>query len=163
MRSAGCAMMRAMRCPTSLAGTLLPLLLLPACASSTPAAASPATEASATPAATAAPSAAPSVAATPPEPTALQQRPLDLTSACPHDVHLFYGAHPGPGAGESAVVAKGATLAVPRLPDGTQMVWVIDEKGNGLASVNVSKRMRHIRIDAACMHIDADSAAAPER
>jgi hypothetical protein len=160
-------MMRAMRCPASLSGTLL---FLAACGSSTPAANAP-TEtppASASPAAggaTAAPttSATGDTAAATPEPTALQQRPLDLTSACPHVVHLFYGAHPGPGAGESATIAQGATLQVPRMPDGTQMVWVIDDKGNGLASVNVSKRMRHITIDGACMHIDADSRAAPER
>ena len=158
-------MMRAMRCPTSLSGTLL---FLAACGSSTPAATAPTggppeSASPATSGATAAPAtSAPSEAAAP-EPTALQQRPLDLTSACPHVVHLFYGAHPGPGAGESATIAQGATLQVPRLPDGTQMVWVIDDKGNGLASVNVSKRMRHIKIDGACMHIDADSRAAPER
>jgi len=159
-------MMRAMRSPTSLAGSLL---LLTACGSSTPAANAPTVDSPAASASAAAGTGAPAASTAPdstaaaPEPTALQQRPLDLTSACSHDLHLFYGAHPGPGAGASATIAKGATITIPRLPDGTQMVWVIDDKGNGLASVNVSKRMRHIRIDAACMHIDADSRAAPER
>lgn len=82
---------------------------------------------------------------------------LDLTSACPHDIHLWFGAHPGDGHGEAAVVASGATIPVPRQSDGTNMVWVVDDKGFGLASVNITKNMRHVRIDAACMKIDADS------
>ncbi|HEY8087344.1 MAG TPA: hypothetical protein VIF09_05855 [Polyangiaceae bacterium] len=84
-------------------------------------------------------------------------RSLDLTSVCSHDLHLWFGAHPGDGHGEAAVVATGATIPVPRQADGTNVVWVVDEKGFGLASVNITKNMRHIRIDAACMKIDADS------
>jgi hypothetical protein len=72
-------------------------------------------------------------------------------------VRLYYGDHPGDGKGENATVSNGATIQVPRKPDGTQVVWVTDDKGSGLASVNITKHMRHIRIDAACMHIDADS------
>jgi hypothetical protein len=84
-------------------------------------------------------------------------RSLDLTSVCSRDLHLWFGAHPGDGHGEAAVVATGATIPVPRQADGTNVVWVLDDKGFGLASVNITKNMRHIRIDAACMKIDADS------
>jgi hypothetical protein len=111
-------------------------------------------DAAAASAATAAPTApAPTADATPPVPT----RPLDLMSACPHDLHLYYGDHPGDGRGATATVAPGTTIPVPRRPDGTMVVWVVDDKGAGLASVNITKHMRHIRIDAACMKIDADS------
>ena len=72
-------------------------------------------------------------------------------------MRLYYGDHPGDGKGESATATTGAMLQVPRKPDGTQVVWVVDDKGFGLASVNITKHMRHIRIDTACMKIDADS------
>jgi hypothetical protein len=89
---------------------------------------------------------------------ALPSRPLDLTSACPHDMHLYFGEHPGDGKGETAVVGSGATIPVPREADGTTVVWVVDDQGAGLASVHITKHMRHVRIDAACMKLDADSA-----
>jgi hypothetical protein len=130
------------------------LLALCGCASSPPPAAAPPGDAIALPA-----SSAPSATAAAPAETAAPApaRPLDLTSACPRDVHLYYGDHPGDGKGEAATVGTGATIQVPRKADGTQVVWVTDDKGSGLASVNITKHMRHIRIDAACMRIDADS------
>jgi hypothetical protein len=92
------------------------------------------------------------------EPTALQQRPLDLTNNCPHEMHVYYGEKVGDGKGQANTVAGGAVVAVPRSPDGAVVVWVTDEKGTGgLASVHVTKRMRHVRIDASCLNIDADS------
>jgi hypothetical protein len=97
-----------------------------------------------------------SASAIPPDAPAKPQRPLDLVNSCPHDVKLYYGEQPGDGKGEAATVATGATVAVPRGPDGAVVVWVVDDKGFGLASVHVTRRMRHVKIDAACGRIDAD-------
>ncbi|HEX3345787.1 MAG TPA: hypothetical protein VHS09_14485 [Polyangiaceae bacterium] len=134
---------------------LLPFLgvALAACASASPPPSTPPAEPG--PAATASTAPA-SVAATDDAPGP-RTRPLDLTSACPRDVHLYFGDHPGDGQGQPGVVAAGATIAVPRAPDGTQVVWVVDDKGFGLGNVHITKHMRHIRIDAACMKLDADS------
>jgi hypothetical protein len=141
--------------PTTRRGPLLASLftLACACASAPPPASTSPADTAAPPAASAAAASAPPAETAAPQP----QRPLDLTSACPKDVHLYYGDHPGDGKGAAATVATGATVPVPRKPDGTQVVWVTDDKGFGLASVNITKHMRHIRIDPACMHIDADS------
>ena len=120
---------------------------------------SPAPPAPATPAApsvgapdTAASSAAPAAQA----PTQEQQRPLDLVSFCPHDLRLYYGDNPSDGTGVHATISQGASLAVPRNPDGSVVVWVVDEKGQGLASVHVTKRMKHVRINTDCARIDAN-------
>jgi hypothetical protein len=142
-------MMRVMR-PSPLPGCLLALV---ACASSPPPAAAP-------PADIAAPTASPAPApapATAEAPATAPQRPLELANACSHEMRLYYGDHPGDGKGENVTVAAGATIPVPRRPDATQVVWVVDEMGNGLGHVTITKNMRHIRIDPACMHIDADS------
>jgi hypothetical protein len=85
------------------------------------------------------------------------RRPLDLFNACTKDVHLYFGEQPGDGRGEARTVSAGATIAVPRQPDDTATVWVVDDKGFGLASVHVTRRMKHVRIDPECMRIDADT------
>jgi hypothetical protein len=89
-------------------------------------------------------------------PTREQQRPLDLVSFCPHDLRLYYGDQPGDGLGTNATIATGAELQVPRKPDGSVVIWVVDEKGQGLASVHVTRRMKHVRINADCSRIDAN-------
>jgi hypothetical protein len=83
-------------------------------------------------------------------------RPLDVTNACPKPMHLYYGPSPTDARGQAATVAAGATAAVPRGPDGTVVVWIVDENGRGLASVNVKRRMTHVQIDPACSRIDAN-------
>jgi hypothetical protein len=130
---------------------------LVACAStpaSPPNAPDNAAAATAQPSAPPSPSAAPAADATPAP--ALQQRPLDLTNACPHEIHLYYGEQPGDGKGKAATVAAGAVISVTRNADGTIVVWVTDDRGGALGDVHVTKRMHHVRIDATCMKIDAD-------
>jgi len=115
-----------------------------------------------TPAAPSAPSAsapeaaASSAAPAAEAPTREQQRPLDLSSFCPHDLRLYYGEQPRDGTGVNVTISMGASLQVPRNPDGSVVVWVVDEKGNGLASVHVTKRMKHVRINTDCARIDAN-------
>jgi hypothetical protein len=129
------------------------LLLLVACASSPPPPPPPPSDVAATSTET-----PPATASAPAETAApAAQRSLDLANACWKEMRLYYGDHPGDGKGENATVAAGATIPVPRRPDATQVVWVVDEMGNGLGHVTITKNMRHIRIDANCMHIDADS------
>jgi len=132
----------------------LAALVLAACGGSAPPAASPAasSDAASAPSAPAA-SSPPSSTADAPAP----QRPLDLANNCPHDVHVYYGDQPGDGKGQAATVTTGATTPIPRGADGTVVVWVTDDKGAGLASVHVTKHMRHVKIDASCGRIDADS------
>jgi hypothetical protein len=142
-------MMGPMRSPLLFASAFV----LCACGSSPPPAPSSPTDDAALSAATPAPSAA-GAAADDPGP---HFRPIDLTSACPHDVHLYFGDQPGDGKGHAVVAATGTPIPVPRGADGTMVVWVVDDKGFGLASVHVTKAMRHVRIDAACAKIDADS------
>jgi hypothetical protein len=73
-------------------------------------------------------------------------------------VHLYYGEQPGDGKGQVATIATGATVPVPRGNDGAVVVWVTDDKGFGLASVHVTRHMHHVRIDATCSKLEADSA-----
>jgi hypothetical protein len=109
------------------------------------------------PPASAPPAASTSSAGATEEAPPVYRRPLELTSSCPHEVHLYYGEQPGDGKGQSATVATGASIPVPRGPDGAVVVWVVDDKGFGLASVHVTKFMRHVRFDASCSKLEADT------
>jgi hypothetical protein len=92
-----------------------------------------------------------------PEPavSAAQARKLDLTNACPRSIRLYYGTSPSDARGQSATVAGGATVDVPRGADGTTTVWIVDDAGRGLASVSVRRRMTHVQIDPGCGRVDA--------
>lgn len=132
---------------------LLAVALLGCGSAPPPAASAPAASSDVGPAA---PASAASASPPPAEATA-PQRPLDLANSCPNDVHLYFGDQPGDGKGQAVTVHTGTTTPVPRGADGTVVVWVTDDKGAGLASVHVTKHMRHVRIDATCSKIDADS------
>ena len=124
----------------------------PAATATSTATATPTANATATTTATPTATANPTTTA-----TATATRPLDLFNACPKDVHVYFGEQPGDGHGEARTVPAGATIAVPRRADDTQVVWVVDDKGFGLASVHVTRRMKHVRIDPECMRIDTDT------
>ena len=130
----------------------LACVALAACESPAP----PAPAAPSAPAASAPDTAASSAAPAAEGPTREQQRPLDLVSFCPHDLRLYYGDNPSDGTGVHATISQGAALQIPRNPDGSVVVWVVDEKGQGMASVHVSKRMKHVRINTDCARIDAN-------
>jgi hypothetical protein len=132
----------------------LPVLIACASCAQTPEATAPSSPpATASASATAAPQAVEVASA-----SSVPPRPLDLINGCPKEMHLYYGDHPGDGQGAAATAAAGATIAIPRRSDGTAVVWVVDDKGSGLASLQVTRRMRHVRINADCMRMDADSA-----
>lgn len=128
---------------------------LSACASPAPPAPATPTPAASEGAPAAAASAPPSAPA-PEGPTAAQQRPLDLASFCPHALRLYYGEQPGDGKGTNVTINTSETLPVPRNPDGTVVIWVVDDQGQGLASVHVTRRMKHVSINADCSRIDAN-------
>ncbi len=76
-------------------------------------------------------------------------RPLEIRSECHEPVSVFYGKTPG-GPGTRAVIEGEATVSATRDADGTLTVWITDEKGDGLASVQVSRRMRRVDIGGSC-------------
>jgi hypothetical protein len=121
----------------------------------------PESAAPATPAASETPApqavAAASASVVPTDAPPVHERLLELTNGCPKEMHLYYGEHPGDGHGQGATVSAGSTTPIPRGSDGTVVVWVVDDKGFGLASVQVTRRMRHVRVNADCMRIEADS------
>jgi hypothetical protein len=106
------------------------------------------------PAATPEPAAA--VDAGPPPPTAAQRRPLELTSNCTTQTTIYVGEDPKAGGeGKKTVSATGGIPMIPRLADGTQTVWLLDEAGAPLIKVNITRGMKKIEIGKSCRTLDA--------
>lgn len=107
-----------------------------------------------------APSAAAPAAASEEEraPTHAQKRPLEITSQCDHPVAYFVGedpkAEPVGGSGKRTVDPL-ASLAVERRRDGTQTVWLLDEKSEPLIKVSITRGMKKIEVGRSCRTLDA--------
>lgn len=131
-------------------------LLIPACGGATPEPAAPAAPAETAPSSSVA--AAPSPA--PPEeaaaPTGAQKRPLEITSQCEHGVAFFVGDDPkaGPATAKRAVDPM-QVLPVERRRDGSQTVWLLDEKSEPLVKVSITRGMKKIEVGKSCRTLDA--------
>lgn len=104
---------------------------------------------------TGAPSAGPS-SDEPQNPTGAQKRPLDITSQCEHPVAYFVGDDPkaGPATAKRAVDPL-QVLPVERRRDGSQTVWLLDEKSEPLVKVSITRGMKKIEVGKSCRTLDA--------
>ena len=118
----------------------------PAVSHSAPA---PATTASASDGPTAASGAEPAA------PTKAQQRKLEITSQCGTPVGFFVGDDPKAGGSGRRSVDPLAKLPVERRRDGTQVVWLLDDKQEPLIKVDVNSGMNLIEIGRSCRTLDA--------
>lgn len=101
-----------------------------------------------------------SPAADPAPPAGGRHRPLVLRNLCGEVVTLSFADDPkATGAGRKTVAPSG-TLDVPRKPDGSQTVWLISDKDEGIARVQITRGMTEIEVGRSCRTLDAHS---PER
>ncbi|MBX3190482.1 MAG: hypothetical protein KF819_26010 [Labilithrix sp.] len=105
----------------------------------------------------AAPSAEPVASSAAPEPQAPAKRrkPFEIHSSCAEVATLVFGEDPkNPEAGRRTI-APSSTLDGPRDENGNQTVWLLDEKGEPLVKVNVTKGMKQLEIGRSCRTLDA--------
>lgn len=147
-----------MRSRSLLGAALAPAvsLVLIACGGAAPDAPPPVAPSSPAPAAAAPP--APAASDEERAPTHAQKRPLEITSQCDHPVAYFVGedpkAEPVGGSGKRTVDPL-ASLAVERRRDGTQTVWLLDEKSEPLIKVSITRGMKKIEVGRSCRTLDA--------
>jgi hypothetical protein len=93
-------------------------------------------------------------------PTGGRHRPLVLRNLCSEVVTLsFADDAKAPGAGRKTVAPAG-TLDVPRKSDGSQTVWLMSDKDEGIARVQITRGMTEIEVGRSCRTLEAHS---PER
>ena len=87
----------------------------------------------------------------PPSPT------VEIHNACADAVPVYFGEQPnGSGGGDFVTLRGSGTSHVERREHGELTVWIVDDKGFGLAHVKVSRKMSKVEIGPSCRTLHAD-------
>lgn len=76
---------------------------------------------------------------------------VSIRSACPKTAKVFYGDKPKFGSGTSSTVSSNSVSNKTFKPG--DMMWVVDEEDEGLASVKVEDKTKEIEIGSDCKSI----------
>lgn len=128
--------------------------LLVACGSKSPEtpASQPALPASATGSAAEPASESPTAAEAAPK---RPRKPFEVYSACAEVVTVSFAEDPkAPNAGRKPI-APSSSVEGPRNDDGNQTVWLLDDKAEPIAKVNVTRGMKRVEIGRSCRTLDA--------
>lgn len=85
------------------------------------------------------------------KPSAPMTVSVSIRSACPKTAKVFYGDKPKYGSGTSSTVSSNSVSNKTFRPG--DMMWVVDEKDEGLASVKVVDGMKEVEIGSDCKSI----------
>lgn len=80
---------------------------------------------------------------------------LRVVSECSRTVRVFYGRTPKYGSGTESTVSGNSVSSAHRGPDGSFVMWLVDERGNGLSSVEAGPSAREVRIGSSCTSLSA--------
>jgi hypothetical protein len=95
-----------------------------------------------------APAAAEAVSGRPPAPFGPAWVSFTLRNTCSKTVKLFYGKTPKYGSGRSSSIG-GNTSQSESMNEG-DMIWIVDDSGNGLANFSASAGARQVEINSSC-------------
>jgi hypothetical protein len=85
-----------------------------------------------------------------------QRKPFEIHSSCSSVVTVVFGDDPkAPNAGKRTV-APNSAIDGPRDADGKQTVTVLDEKGNPIGTVHITKGMKRLEVGRSCQTVNAD-------
>jgi len=101
----------------------------------------------------AAPAAAPAPAASPAAPAAPSVVSVTLRNSCRQTVKVFYGKKPKFGSGTYSTLSSNSRSSKQFRPG--DMVWIVDDSQNGVASATVDARTRTIEVDSSCTGLRA--------
>jgi predicted small lipoprotein YifL len=90
-----------------------------------------------------------------PAPEPRRRKPFEVHSSCDEVVTVVFAEDPkAPNAG-SRTIAPGSTIEGLRDKQGNQTVWLLDEKGEPLINVHVTRGMKRVEIGKSCRTLDA--------
>ncbi len=127
------------------------LLLLAACGGKEPAPTAPAA-----PSAPDAEAPAPVTATAEPAPEPTKKRkPFEIVNSCTDVVTVAFGEDAKAAGAGKRTIAPSASIEGVRNADGTQIVWLLDDKGEPLVKVTVTRGMKRVEIGRSCRTLDA--------
>jgi hypothetical protein len=81
---------------------------------------------------------------------------VEIHNACTEAVPIYFGEQPNGTTGDFVTLRGDGTSHVPRREHGELTVWIVDDKGFGLAHVKVTRRMKRVEIGPSCRTVHAD-------
>jgi hypothetical protein len=88
-------------------------------------------------------------------PSPRKHRPLEIYSRCGDVVTVVFADDPkAPSVGKRAI-APSSAIDGPRDDNGNQTVWLLDEKGEPLVKVRVTRGMTRVEVGKSCRTLDA--------
>lgn len=100
-----------------------------------------------------APASDPAKPASEPAPSGPTTVSVSIRSACAKTVKVFYGDKPKFGSGTSSTVSSNSVSNKTFKPG--DMMWVVDDKDEGLASVKIEDKTKELEIGSDCKSIKA--------
>lgn len=113
-----------------------------------PGLATPSTPEAPTPPSTGTPEKTPDVKPAPPS-------SINVRNTCSKTVQLFIGDKPKFGSGTKTSIGGNTSTSFGRKPDGTAVIWIIDDKENGITSVTATADTKSIEIGSSCKDMSA--------
>lgn len=149
-----------MRAPVSVAAAMVAAV---ACGNSSPppappsaASSAPSAEPSAAPSSSGAAGAASAAPAdTAPSEPARRRRPLEIRNSCNTIVTVVFGEDPKADTSGKRTIAANSSVDGPRDAEGKMTVHLLDDKGEKIATVHVTRGMKKVEIGASCRTLDA--------
>jgi|GEM_PF-1665694 len=86
---------------------------------------------------------------------ARKRKPFEIHSSCSDVVTLVFAEDPKTAGASRRTIAPSSTLDGPRDEKGNQTVWLLDEKGEPLVKVHVTRGMKHLEVGRSCRTLDA--------
>lgn len=89
------------------------------------------------------------------EPARRQRKPFPIHSSCSEVVTIAFGEDPKVQDAGKRTVAPNSSIDGPRDAEGKQTVWLLDDKGEPLVKVNITRGMKTLEIGRSCRTLDA--------
>jgi hypothetical protein len=84
-----------------------------------------------------------------------QRKPFPIHSSCSDVVTIAFGEDPKAADSGHRTIAPNSEIDGPRDADGNQTVWLLDDKGEPIVKVHVTRGMKQLEIGRSCRTLDA--------
>lgn len=83
------------------------------------------------------------------------RKPFPIHSSCSEITTIAFGEDPKAATAGKRTVASNSAIDGPRDSEGNQTVWLLDDKGEPIAKVRITRGMKQLEIGRSCRTLDA--------
>lgn len=84
-----------------------------------------------------------------------QRKPFPIHNSCSEVTTIAFGEDPKAATSGKRTVASNSSIDGPRDAEGKQTVWLLDDKGEPIAKVRITRGMKQLEIGRSCRTLDA--------